>query len=132
MPSTTPDLANDILSLNRTTERMILSSFQFTTRKNKKTVEIIDDVLGMKWSEKTHQVTTTVTPATDDDPSWAIVAVVLRRLLAQRYLFNENARRIAQGKPAQLRDIDQESAWKEDMWAKRGLTEFIDQVMNQQ
>lgn len=40
MPSTTPDLANDILSLNRTTERMILSSFQFTTRKNKKTIEI--------------------------------------------------------------------------------------------
>lgn len=40
--------------------------------------------------------------------------------------------RIAQGKPAQLLDIDQESAWKEDMWAKRGLTEFIDQVMNQQ
>ena len=68
----------------------------------------------------------------DRDPSWAIVAVVLRRLLAQRYLFNENARRIAQGKPAQLIDIDQESAWKEDMWAKRGLTEFIDQVMNQQ
>lgn len=48
MPSTTPDLRNDILSLNRTTERMILSSFQFTTRKNKKTVEIINDVLGME------------------------------------------------------------------------------------
>ena len=63
MPSTTPDLANDILSLNRTTERMILSSFQYTTRKNKKTIEIINDVLGMGWSEKTHQVTTT-TPGT--------------------------------------------------------------------
>lgn len=66
MPSTTPDLANDILSLNRTTERMILSSFQFTTRKNKKTIEIINDVLGMGWDERTHQVTTTVTPAIDE------------------------------------------------------------------
>ena len=75
MPSTTPDLANDILSLNRTTERMILSSFQFTTRKNKKTVEIIDDVLGMEWNEKTHQVTTTVTPATDHDPKTVTLTI---------------------------------------------------------
>lgn len=45
MPSTTPDLANDILSLNRTTERMILSSFQFTTRKNKKTVKALKPIV---------------------------------------------------------------------------------------
>lgn len=56
MPSTTPDLANDILSLNRTTERMIFSSFQFTTRKNKKTIEIINDVLGMSTNCTYHKV----------------------------------------------------------------------------
>lgn len=64
--------------------------------------------------------------------TWGIMAAVLRELIIQRYLFRENERIIAQNKIVQPRDYTQHNAPKtqEDMWAKLGLIDIIENVMD--
>lgn len=68
----------------------------------------------------------------DFEPTWGIMAALLRELLIQRYIFRDNERIIAQGKTVQPRDYTQNNAFKtqEDTWAKLGLIDIIENVMD--
>lgn len=68
----------------------------------------------------------------DFEPTWGIMAALLRELLIQRYIFRDNERIIAQGKTVQPRDYTQNNAFKtqEDTWAKLGLIDLIENVMD--
>lgn len=68
----------------------------------------------------------------DFGPTWGIMAALLRELFIQRYIFCENERIIAQGKIVQPRHYTQHNASKtqEDTWAKLGLIDVIDNIMD--
>lgn len=182
------DFKRDIMCINRTTGRMLLSALTLITpqKRGQQIHDIIDDAITLDWSDATHSLDVTYTPdlsgsngtttlhisvqpdvdtcvdvTVDFDCTqqvalyyepmawaititkkgrvlkeftitWGIMAAVLRELIIQRYLFRENERIIAQNKIVQPRDYTQHNAPKtqEDMWAKLGLIDLIENVMD--
>lgn len=182
------DFKRDIMCINRTTGRMLLSALTLITpqKRGQQIHDIIDDAITLDWSDATHSLDVTYTPdlsgsngtttlhisvqpdvdtcvdvTVDFDCTqqvalyyepmawaititkkgrvlkeftitWGIMAAVLRELIIQRYLFRENERIIAQNKIVQPRDYTQHNAPKtqEDMWAKLGLIDIIENVMD--
>lgn len=182
------DFKRDIMCINRTTGRMLLSALTLITpqKKGQQIHDIINDAITLDWSDATHSLDVTYTPdlsgsngtttlhicvQSDVDTcvdmtvdfdctqqvalyyepmawaititkkgrvlkefiiTWGIMAAVLRELLIQRYIFRDNERTIAQGKIVQPRDYTQNNASKaqEDTWAKLGLIDLIENVMD--
>lgn len=182
------DFKRDIMCINRTTGRMLLSALTLITpqKRGQQIHDIINDVVTLDWSDATHSLDATYTPNPNDsngttmlrisvqsdadthvavtvrfdcteqvalyyEPmawaititkkrrvlkeftiTWGIMAAVLRELIIQRYIFRDNERTIAQGKTVQPRDYTQNNAFKtqEDTWAKLGLIDIIENVMD--
>lgn len=74
------DLKNDIMALNRTTSRMILSILDDQFPHNGSLVyEIIHDAITLDWSDKTHQVDITYTPHLPPTPSSLLTLPTVRK-----------------------------------------------------